>query len=230
MVWLFSQKVSSNLDWVYVLQAFASGERVRTQNLALLYCIFKSWFYCLCVVSPVPTEQGWKLVIHWMRLRPVKFLKTKSDVMTKESGLFARPKACCSAECPYGINYCPWKALKSIVTVFLPRLRKWLLQLRALQGAQPVALLKTVRLVRLFRLFHNIDRWSQYSAVVLLMLMVMFLLIAHWLACIWLSIGRSEVRNRKGVGEDLSLETLRCFFLFITTLVLCALRWAVDCI
>ncbi|KAM4626131.1 voltage-gated delayed rectifier potassium channel KCNH8-like isoform 2-T2 [Discoglossus pictus] len=56
-----------------------------------------------------------------------------------------------------------------------------------------VHLLKTVRLLRLLRLLQKLDRYSQYSAVVLTLLMSMFALIAHWMACVWYFIGQKEI-------------------------------------
>ncbi|XP_029933627.1 potassium voltage-gated channel subfamily H member 4 [Myripristis murdjan] len=56
-----------------------------------------------------------------------------------------------------------------------------------------VHLLKTVRLLRLLRLLQKLDRYSQYSAMVLTLLMSMFALLAHWMACIWYIIGRKEI-------------------------------------
>uniref|UniRef100_A0A672TE35 Voltage-gated delayed rectifier potassium channel KCNH4 n=1 Tax=Sinocyclocheilus grahami TaxID=75366 RepID=A0A672TE35_SINGR len=58
-----------------------------------------------------------------------------------------------------------------------------------------VHLLKTVRLLRLLRLLQKLERYSQYSAVVLTLLMSMFALLAHWMACVWYVIGRSEIEN-----------------------------------
>ncbi|KAM6449498.1 voltage-gated delayed rectifier potassium channel KCNH4 [Liasis olivaceus] len=58
-----------------------------------------------------------------------------------------------------------------------------------------VHLLKTVRLLRLLRLLQKLDRYSQYSAMVLTLLMSMFALLAHWMACIWYVIGRQESNN-----------------------------------
>ncbi|KAM7030009.1 voltage-gated delayed rectifier potassium channel KCNH4 [Acridotheres tristis] len=58
-----------------------------------------------------------------------------------------------------------------------------------------VHLLKTVRLLRLLRLLQKLDRYSQYSAMVLTLLMSMFALLAHWLACIWYVIGRKELES-----------------------------------
>ncbi|XP_033843089.2 potassium voltage-gated channel subfamily H member 8 [Periophthalmus magnuspinnatus] len=56
-----------------------------------------------------------------------------------------------------------------------------------------VNLLKTVRLLRLLRLLQKLERYSQYSAVVLTLLMSMFGLLAHWMACVWYFIGRREI-------------------------------------
>uniref|UniRef100_A0A8C2CNV6 Voltage-gated delayed rectifier potassium channel KCNH4 n=1 Tax=Cyprinus carpio TaxID=7962 RepID=A0A8C2CNV6_CYPCA len=61
-----------------------------------------------------------------------------------------------------------------------------------------VHLLKTVRLLRLLRLLQKLERYSQYSAVVLTLLMSMFGLLAHWMACVWYVIGRSEIENSPG--------------------------------
>ncbi|NXJ96875.1 KCNH4 protein, partial [Corythaixoides concolor] len=58
-----------------------------------------------------------------------------------------------------------------------------------------VHLLKTVRLLRLLRLLQRLDRYSQYSAMVLTLLMSMFALLAHWMACIWYVIGRAEMES-----------------------------------
>ena len=56
-------------------------------------------------------------------------------------------------------------------------------------------LLKTVRLLRLLRLLPRLDRYSQYSAVVLTLLMAVFALLAHWVACIWFYIGQREIES-----------------------------------
>ncbi|XP_040057891.2 voltage-gated delayed rectifier potassium channel KCNH8 [Gasterosteus aculeatus] len=58
-----------------------------------------------------------------------------------------------------------------------------------------VHLLKTVRLLRLLRLLQKLERYSQYSAVVLTLLMSMFALLAHWMACVWYFIGRKEMES-----------------------------------
>uniref|UniRef100_A0A8D2ZRJ0 Voltage-gated inwardly rectifying potassium channel KCNH2 n=1 Tax=Scophthalmus maximus TaxID=52904 RepID=A0A8D2ZRJ0_SCOMX len=48
-----------------------------------------------------------------------------------------------------------------------------------------IGLLKTARLLRLVRVARKLDRYSEYGAAVLFLLMCTFALIAHWLACIW---------------------------------------------
>ncbi|KAG9280036.1 potassium voltage-gated channel subfamily H member 8-like [Astyanax mexicanus] len=56
-----------------------------------------------------------------------------------------------------------------------------------------VHLLKTIRLLRLLRLLQKMDRFSQHSTVVLTLLMSMFALLAHWMACVWYMIGKKEM-------------------------------------
>ncbi|XP_068505571.1 DNA mismatch repair protein Msh2 isoform X4 [Syngnathus scovelli] len=58
-----------------------------------------------------------------------------------------------------------------------------------------VHLLKTVRLLRLLRLLQKLDRYSQYSAMVLTLLMSVFALLAHWMACVWYMIGQKELET-----------------------------------
>ncbi|KAB0395981.1 hypothetical protein E2I00_013389 [Balaenoptera physalus] len=50
----------------------------------------------------------------------------------------------------------------------------------------------TARLLRLVRVARKLDRYSEYGAAVLFLLMCTFALIAHWLACIWYAIGNME--------------------------------------
>lgn len=58
--------------------------------------------------------------------------------------------------------------------------------------------MKLTRLLRLARLLQKMDRYSQYSAVILTMLMLFFIVVAHWLACIWYVIAEKErLRNDK---------------------------------
>ena len=44
------------------------------------------------------------------------------------------------------------------------------------------------------------DRLSQYSAVILSLLMTCFILLAHWLACLWYVIGWQDLHH-SGQGE-----------------------------
>ena len=88
------------------------------------------------------------------------------------------------------------------------------------KGGYLIGLLKTARLLRLVRVARKLDRYSEYGAAVLFLLMCTFALIAHWLgkltpanqwdfpkkfkmsdsglflfkACIWYAIGNSERR------------------------------------
>ncbi|CAN9505479.1 unnamed protein product [Ophioblennius macclurei] len=66
-----------------------------------------------------------------------------------------------------------------------------------------VHLLKTVRLLRLLRLLQKLDRYSQYSAVVLTLLMSVFALLAHWMACVWYVIGRKEIESSDPITSDI---------------------------
>ncbi|XP_046894136.1 potassium voltage-gated channel subfamily H member 4a [Hypomesus transpacificus] len=66
-----------------------------------------------------------------------------------------------------------------------------------------VHLLKTVRLLRLLRLLQKLDRYSQYSAVVLTLLMSVFALLAHWMACIWYVIGHKQIESSDAVTWDI---------------------------
>lgn len=78
-----------------------------------------------------------------------------------------------------------------------------------------VHLLKTVRLLRLLRLLQKLDRYSQYSAVVLTLLMSVFALLAHWMACVWYVIGRKEIESGDLVTWDIGEHAV---FLFKCTL------------
>ncbi|CAG07229.1 unnamed protein product, partial [Tetraodon nigroviridis] len=63
-----------------------------------------------------------------------------------------------------------------------------------------IGLLKTARLLRLVRVARKLDRYSEYGAAVLLLLMCTFALIAHWLACIWYAIGNMERTSSARIG------------------------------
>ncbi|CAD5117448.1 DgyrCDS6216 [Dimorphilus gyrociliatus] len=77
-----------------------------------------------------------------------------------------------------------------------------------------IGLLKTARLLRLVRVARKLDRYSEYGAAVLLLLMATFALIAHWLACIWYAIGNMERKmNKEKIGwlDDLAQQTKQPF-------------------
>ncbi|XP_072269178.1 voltage-gated inwardly rectifying potassium channel KCNH2 isoform X2 [Pyxicephalus adspersus] len=72
-----------------------------------------------------------------------------------------------------------------------------------------IGLLKTARLLRLVRVARKLDRYSEYGAAVLFLLMCTFALIAHWLACIWYAIGHMEHYDQeyRSIGWLYSLGT-----------------------
>ncbi|XP_038165076.1 potassium voltage-gated channel subfamily H member 2-like, partial [Cyprinodon tularosa] len=73
-----------------------------------------------------------------------------------------------------------------------------------------IGLLKTARLLRLVRVARKLDRYSEYGAAVLFLLMCTFALIAHWLACIWYAIGNVEKNGSIGwlhtLGDQLGKQ------------------------
>uniref|UniRef100_A0A8C5HH67 Cyclic nucleotide-binding domain-containing protein n=1 Tax=Gouania willdenowi TaxID=441366 RepID=A0A8C5HH67_GOUWI len=71
-----------------------------------------------------------------------------------------------------------------------------------------IGLLKTARLLRLVRVARKLDRYSEYGAAVLFLLMCTFALIAHWLACIWYAIGNVERTTRIGIMKIGWLDNL----------------------
>ncbi|KAM6956566.1 potassium voltage-gated channel subfamily H member 1a [Aplochiton taeniatus] len=60
--------------------------------------------------------------------------------------------------------------------------------------------LKVVRLLRLGRVARKLDHYIEYGAAVLVLLVCVFGLAAHWLACIWYSIGDYEI-----IDEDTNI-------------------------
>jgi Ion transport protein len=79
-----------------------------------------------------------------------------------------------------------------------------------------IGLLKTARLLRLVRVARKLDRYSEYGAAVLLLLMATFALIAHWLACIWYAIGNVERPTLKepkiGWLDELARQTNQPYY------------------
>lgn len=61
-------------------------------------------------------------------------------------------------------------------------------------------LLKCGRLLRLFRVVRKLHRYTEYSTVLLTLLMLAFAMVAHWLACVWYVIGLEEVRDNSTVS------------------------------
>lgn len=55
--------------------------------------------------------------------------------------------------------------------------------------------LKVVRLLRLVRVARKVDRYIEYGTMMLILLIVVYMIVAHWLACIWYAIGRSDAEN-----------------------------------
>lgn len=53
-------------------------------------------------------------------------------------------------------------------------------------------ILKTARLLRLLRVIRRIEQFAEYGAAVLLLLMVTFSLVGHWLACVFYAIAYWE--------------------------------------
>ncbi|XP_024223654.1 potassium voltage-gated channel subfamily H member 6 isoform X8 [Bombus vosnesenskii] len=78
-----------------------------------------------------------------------------------------------------------------------------------------IGLLKTARLLRLVRVARKIDRYSEYGAAVLLLLMGTFALSAHWMACIWYAIGNAErptLKSKVGWLDILANDTHQFYF------------------
>lgn len=60
--------------------------------------------------------------------------------------------------------------------------------------------LKVVRLLRIGRVTRKLDQYLEYMAVSLFLMIFGFVLLAHWLACIWYSIGMSDLENHNYHG------------------------------
>ena len=68
--------------------------------------------------------------------------------------------------------------------------------------------LKVVRLLRLGRVVRKLDRYLEYGAAMLILLLCFYMLVAHWLACIWYSIGNSDLINGIEYGWLYSLANM----------------------
>jgi len=49
--------------------------------------------------------------------------------------------------------------------------------------------------MRVVRVARTLDHYIEYGAAVLILLVFMFVLIAHWLACVWYTIGHHELSD-----------------------------------
>ena len=96
-----------------------------------------------------------------------------------------------------------------------------LLSFPFLQTTTLIGLLKTARLLRLVRVARKLDRYSEYGAAVLLLLMATFALIAHWLACIWYAIGNVErpylAEPKIGWLDELARQTRQFYVKNVTS-------------
>nr|QQY02443.1 potassium voltage-gated channel protein eag 1 [Cryptocotyle lingua] len=54
--------------------------------------------------------------------------------------------------------------------------------------------LKVVRLLRIGRVTRKLDQYLEYMAASLLLMIAGFVLLAHWLACVWYTVGSSDLR------------------------------------
>ncbi|KAG9508636.1 Potassium voltage-gated channel protein eag, partial [Fragariocoptes setiger] len=55
--------------------------------------------------------------------------------------------------------------------------------------------LKVFRLFRLGRVVRKLDHYIEYGAAMLFLLVCFYMLVAHWLACIWYAIGRHDAEH-----------------------------------
>ncbi|CAC5372076.1 KCNH5 [Mytilus coruscus] len=68
--------------------------------------------------------------------------------------------------------------------------------------------LKVVRLLRLGRVVRKLDHYLEYGAAMLVLLILVFILFAHWFACIWYSIGLGELGDGIEYGWLTTLSTV----------------------
>ncbi|XP_059178436.1 potassium voltage-gated channel subfamily H member 1-like [Physella acuta] len=73
--------------------------------------------------------------------------------------------------------------------------------------------LKVVRLLRLGRVVRKLDHYLEYGAAMLVLLILVFILFAHWFACIWYNIGWADLVSDVGYGwlPDLAKVTKEAF-------------------
>ncbi|XP_032238933.1 potassium voltage-gated channel subfamily H member 6 isoform X3 [Nematostella vectensis] len=96
--------------------------------------------------------------------------------------------------CKIGIHY-----LRSYFIVDFVAAIPWelLLDLNADENTTLFSLLKTARLLRLFRAARKLDRNYEYMTSLLFLMLMFFMLVAHWMACIWYMIGFSEQKHKQ---------------------------------
>nr|VZH98616.1 unnamed protein product [Spirometra erinaceieuropaei] len=172
--------------------------------IILHYSIFKivwDWLIVLCTfyfAVVVPFNAAFQRDNHERTLRNLDMvlevlfivdilLNFRTTFVSKSGQVVHQSKA-------IAINYIRgWFILDLIAAV--PFDVVWTIQSPESPVANWMHLMKLARLLRLARLFQKIERYSQYSAVVLGLLMCMFFLLAHWFACGWYKLGRTEVMN-----------------------------------
>ncbi|KXJ19309.1 Potassium voltage-gated channel subfamily H member 7, partial [Exaiptasia diaphana] len=62
------------------------------------------------------------------------------------------------------------------------------------------SLLKTARLLRLFKAARKLDRNYEYMTSLLFLMLMFFMLVAHWMACAWYAIGFTEAHDKLGLS------------------------------
>ncbi|CAH8560596.1 unnamed protein product [Dicrocoelium dendriticum] len=72
--------------------------------------------------------------------------------------------------------------------------------------------LKVVRLLRLWRVLRKLDQYLEYVATILLIMIFCFILLAHWLACVWYMVGMNDIKQNVYHGWIIHLmnETMGC--------------------
>ncbi|MEL7309356.1 MAG: ion transporter [Pseudomonadota bacterium] len=73
--------------------------------------------------------------------------------------------------------------------------------------------LKVVRLLRIGRVARKFGQYVEYVAALLLIMIVFFFLLAHWLACVWYKVGLDDIGDKIYYGwiPHLQNDTLNNF-------------------
>lgn len=79
-----------------------------------------------------------------------------------------------------------------LIPPFFINFQTYLIFVFPFQNTMLFSLLKTARLLRLFRAARKLDRNYEYMTSLLFLMIMFFMLVAHWLACIWYAIGQQE--------------------------------------